>query len=143
MSKSEQPSSMASAPLQSSAGQERADLTSSSGAQCRNIHSAPVPAQAPAVGDRLELECSSIAFGGQVRSTLAYLLVNKAGTALCVYIALQWRPGCLTQMLVVSPFHSIGVHTTDLPHVVPSLTHEAIRNVCEARPAIFLHAHSV
>ena len=46
-------------------------MTSSSSAHSRSAHSVPVPAQAPKLGDRLELECSSIAFGGQVTNCLA------------------------------------------------------------------------
>ena len=64
---SEQTSSTPSAIPQSSSKQERADFTSGGSTQSRSVHSRAFPAQAPAVGDRLELECSSIAFGGQVR----------------------------------------------------------------------------
>ena len=39
----------------------------------------PIPGQAPAVGDRLELECSSIAFGGQVKYCQAFLRATPIG----------------------------------------------------------------
>ncbi len=61
---------MTPAPPQPSSRQERADPAASSSAQSRSVHSMPVPAQAPRVGDRLDLECSSIAFGGQVGNHL-------------------------------------------------------------------------
>ena len=73
MSQSEQSGSMTPALPQASSRQEPADLTSSSAAHSRSMHSTPNTAQAPRVGDRLELECSSIAFGGQVSS---YLLIS-------------------------------------------------------------------
>lgn len=62
---SEQASSTTPAPPQGLSRQERADMTSSSSAHSRSAHSVPVPAQAPKLGDRLELECSSIAFGAR------------------------------------------------------------------------------
>lgn len=65
--KSQQPKFIASAASSSLTAVESASSASSAGTQSKGTCSTVVSAQKPALGDHLELECSSIAIGGQVR----------------------------------------------------------------------------
>ena len=67
--KSEQPEVIASAASSSLTGVESAISASSAGTQSKGACSTAVSAQKPTVGDHLELECSSIAIGGQVKNS--------------------------------------------------------------------------